>query len=199
MKIKALRNTLGFGLCRLEVKMMNGLGFQKYINAVLVVLLALALGFVITTTQSLPNVVASHFNASGVANGFMDRQSYLISMLAAIIGLPGLMSLTGMWFSKLPVSMINIPHREHWLAPERSALTLQALQTFMTVLACCIVIFLSFVHWLVVLANQEQTPALTGHGVYVGLILFLFVIGVWSWLLHRQFQLTDQDQTSVNQ
>jgi len=170
---------------------MNRPNFQKYINVALIVLLALAIGFVTATTQSLPSVVASHFDASGVANGFMDRQSYWVSMLAVIVGLPGLMVLTAMGFSKIPVSMINIPHREHWLAPERSALTLQILQSFMTVLACCILIFLSFVHWLVVLANQEQTPALTGHGVYVGLFVFLIFIGVWSWLLHRQFQLKD--------
>jgi len=178
---------------------MNNPGIQKYMNVALLVLMTLAMGFVITTTQSLPAVVASHFNASGVANGFMDRQSYLISMLAVIVGLPGLMILTAIGFSKIPVSMINIPNRAHWLAPERSALTLQILQSFMTVLACCILIFLSFVHWLVVLANQEQKPALTGHGVYVGLFVFLIFIGVWSWLLHRQFQLKDQNPSADSQ
>lgn len=179
--------------------MMNSPDFQKYMNAALLVLMALAIGFVTTTTQSLPNVVASHFNASGVANGFMERQSYLVIMLAVIVGLPGLMVLNVTGFSKIPVGMINIPHREHWLAPERSALTLQILKSFMTVLACCIVIFLSFVHWLVVLANQEQKPALTGHGVYVGLFVFLIFIGVWSLLLHRQFQLKDQNSSAASQ
>lgn len=179
--------------------MIKSPGMQKYMNAALLVLMALAMGFVTTTTQSLPTVVASHFNASGVANGFMDRQSYLISMLAVIMGLPALMILTAMGFSKITVGMINIPNRAHWLAPERSELTLQVLKTFMTILACCIVIFLSFVHWLVVLANQEKTPALTGHGVYVGLLVFLVFIGAWSWLLHRQFQLKDQNPSAASQ
>jgi uncharacterized membrane protein len=179
--------------------MMNNRGLQTYINAVLVALMALAIGFVTTTTPNLPTVVASHFNASGVSNGFMDRQSYLISMLAVIICLPGLMVLTAMGFSKIPASMINIPHREHWLAPERLALTLQVLQTFMTVLACAILIFLSFIHWLVVLANQLQTPAMTGNNIYAGLLVFLTFIGVWSWFLHRQFKLKEQDSSSAGQ
>lgn len=177
---------------------MNSPTFQKYIHFALITLMVIAIGFVIATTQSLPAVVASHFNAAGVANGFMNRESYLMSMLGVIVGLPGLMVLTAMGFSKIPVSMVNIPHRDHWLAPERSAMTLQVLKSFMLVLACLILVFLSFVHWLVILANQQQTPAMTGNGIYSGLIVFLVLIGIWSWLLHRKFQLKDPHSTSAN-
>lgn len=177
---------------------MNSPTFQKYIHFALITLMVIAVVFVFATTQSLPAVVASHFDAAGVANGFMNRESYLITMLGVILGLPGLMVLTAMGFSKIPISMVNIPHREYWLAPERSAMTLQALKSFMWVLACLILVFLSFVHWLVVLANQQQTPAMSSNGIYTGLIVFLVLIGIWTWLLQRKFQLKDTPPTSAN-
>jgi hypothetical protein len=92
---------------------------------------------------------------------------------------------------KLPASLINLPHKEYWLQPEKREETFLTLSLFMSVLACFLLLFLSYVHWLVIQANKLQTPAMSIMNILVGMVIFLSLIGVWSLLLHRQFKLTD--------
>ena len=72
---------------------------------------------------ALPERVASHFDLSGTADGWSSRRQLLVvigSMVALVAGLGfGLPRLVAV----LPVSLINLPHREYWLAPERRART----------------------------------------------------------------------------
>ena len=67
----------------------------------------------------LPGIVPSHFDAQGNADDEMGKGLFvgLFVMLHAVflVGFP----LLGVLIKKLPASMINIPNREYWLAPER--------------------------------------------------------------------------------
>ena len=165
--------------------------YQKTILTALIILIADAIYFVTVSSAGLPPLVASHFNASGVADGFMTKENYTVTMLAVSVGLPGFIALISLGLHKLPVSLINIPHREYWLSPERHADSMQTIKGFMDVLACILVVFLSYVHWLVVLANAHQPPVLSGSGIYAGLIFLMLLIGIWSWVLIRAFHLND--------
>ena len=102
--------------------------------------------------------------------------------------------LMSLGLTKVPVSLINIPHREYWLSPERHAETIKIITGFMLFLACILVVFLSFVHWLVTLANAQQPPEMSGFSIYVGLIILLMLIGVWSLFLIRAFHLDDHQE-----
>jgi hypothetical protein len=170
---------------------MNRLHNQNYFHAALFILMAGAVYFVITTTTSLPLLMASHFNAEGIADGFMSQEGYTNTMLALIVLVPGLLALTPLGMRKLPANLINIPHKEYWLTPERRELTFQTLHRFMSVMACFLLLFLSYVHWLVIQANERQPPAMSVLNIVLGMIVFLLLIGGWSLLLHRQFKLTD--------
>ncbi|MGB8475551.1 MAG: DUF1648 domain-containing protein [Candidatus Acidiferrum sp.] len=77
--------------------------------------------------SELPEVVASHFNAHGVANGWQPKALFFEFFVGAVaiaslleFGVPAL-------FSKLPPTMINLPHKEFWLAPDRREETLALL------------------------------------------------------------------------
>ncbi len=170
---------------------MNRLHNPNYLNAALFILMAGAIYFVITTSTNLPLQMASHFNAEGIADGFMSQEGYTNTMLALIVLVPGLLALTPLGMRKLPANLINIPHKEYWLTPERREHTFQTLHRFMSVMACFLLLFLSYVHWLVILANERQPPAMSVLNIVLGMIVFLFLIGIWSLLLHRQFKLTD--------
>ncbi len=170
---------------------MNRLHNPNYLNAALFILMAGAIYFVITTSTNLPLQMASHFNAEGIADGFMSQEGYTNTMLALIVLVPGLLALTPLGMRKLPANLINIPHNEYWLTLERRELTFQTLHRFMSVMACFLLLFLSYVHWLVILANERQPPAMSVLNIVLGMIVFLFLIGIWSLLLHRQFKLTD--------
>lgn len=71
----------------------------------------------------LPDRVATHFGIDGQPNDWMSRTSSTLMLCGIQLGLPlflaGVMSLA----NRLPDSMINIPHREYWLHPDRRAAT----------------------------------------------------------------------------
>ena len=75
----------------------------------------------------LPDIVASHFNARGVANGWQTKSTFL-SFFAGAVALASFLAY-GVPFliSKMPLELINLPHREYWLAPERRDETLALL------------------------------------------------------------------------
>ena len=101
---------------------------------------------------------------------------------------PALIALTGRMIEALPVARINLPDRDHWLAPERRAETLAALSARSIGFAALLTVFLCFVHWLVVRANRLQPPRLDESSFIVGLMLFALAAAVWLALLVMRFR-----------
>ncbi len=143
--------------------------------------------FVWLSGNALPDVVASHFGASGSANGFMSRTAYLGSMLAVVVVLPLVVALAGRLASVLPPRWVNLPNKAYWLAPERRGATLEALSRRTGWLALFLLAFLCFVHWLVVQANANATKQLPQVPFFVGLALLLAATVGWVIALHRRF------------
>ncbi len=80
----------------------------------------------------LPDTVASHFDGRGMPNGFQSRAVFMSIMVGvqALLGfafgvVPRLLHL-------LPPRMINLPHRDYWLAPAHPERTTQALDRYVT-------------------------------------------------------------------
>jgi hypothetical protein len=138
-------------------------------------LIALALaylvffGYLAASYGELPERIASHFDFSGHANGWMSRGVCT-----------GLMAATA-------VSFINLPHKAYWLAPERRAFALGVLLRYAIWFASATVLFLAGIQWLVVRANLSSIKAMD-MTMFAGMLaLFLFVTGIWTWRIVRQF------------
>ncbi len=144
--------------------------------------------FVWFTSAGMPAVVASHFALGGVANGFMPRSTYTVVMSAVTVIVPMLIALSGRWIEALPVERINLPNRDHWLAPERRDATMASLSARSTVFAVLLAAFLCFVHWCVVRANRLQPPRLEEAMFLVGLLLFALATTAWLALLFLRFR-----------
>ncbi|WP_052128438.1 DUF1648 domain-containing protein [Neosynechococcus sphagnicola] len=143
--------------------------------------------FVWFTSQSMPNVVASHFGTSGSANGFMPRDYYVLFILTFVVGLP-LLLLVGTYVALAsPRVRINLPHREYWLAPARRAETVSFLRAHSVWFAAMLVAFLCYVHWLVVRANQVQPVQLSTPGLLAGLGIFFAAMFFWAMAMIRRF------------
>ncbi len=155
--------------------------------ALLLLLLMLA-GFVWFTASSLPQVVASHFGASGAANDFMPRGTYVALMLVLIVGVPLLLGLLPAALAGEGGSKLNIPNREYWLAPERRESTVAFVRSHGQWFAAAVALFLSYVHWLVVQANKLQPPALSTAGITTGLVVFFLLLAVWLGILYARFR-----------
>jgi uncharacterized membrane protein len=144
--------------------------------------------FVWLTSGGLPAVVASHFALGGAANGFMPRAAYIVFMVTVTVLVPALIALSGRVIEALPVARINLPNRDHWLAPERRAETLATLSARSVAFAALLAVFLCFVHWLVLQANRLQPPRLDESSFIVGLVLFALATAVWLTLLFMRFR-----------
>lgn len=160
-------------------------------NRLLILFFVLLLGAAASislSTSALPDPVASHFRADGVADGFMSRASYLNFLLGITIGIPLLVAgAIGGLPRLLPISLLNLPNRDHWLAPEHREQSLRFLTQHGLRFGCMMVAFLWGVSWLVVRANRFSPPRLENTSFF--LLLGAFLIGVVGWMviLYRRF------------
>ena len=147
--------------------------------AVFAGLALLHLAFIPLTARYLPATVASHFDSDGRANGWMPRIGYLvfIGVMPCVLG--SLFYLPAWLISRLPARFVNLPNRDHWLAPERRAETCRSLRQWMAGPACLLVVFFAELHLAAVFAHTTTPPRLST-GLLVGpLIGFFSALMVW--------------------
>ena len=138
-----------------------------------------AAAFVWYSSLRLPDQVASHFGTSGLPNGFMPRNIYVFFMLFFVIGLPVLMVyLTWMRMGR-PGMRINLPNREHWMAPVRREATVAYLRERVMQFGVLLLAFLCYGHWLVVRANLSHPVFLDQNWFISGLAVFIVAMLIW--------------------
>jgi len=109
-------------------------------RSVFVLQAALAAIYFWSNYAQLPDVVASHFNARGMPNGWQTKSVFFAFSAGAVaiaafltFGIPAI-------FSKMPMSLISLPHKEYWLAPERRAETLAFLDRSFAWFGCAVLL-----------------------------------------------------------
>jgi hypothetical protein len=154
-----------------------------------VLLLAAAAALILHFAQELPELVAVHFDATGRANGFMTRTGCRDFMLTSTLGVPLLIVIaTTLLPRALPVSLINLPHRDYWLAPERARDSLVFLSEQGLWFGCILVLFLAAVDGMLVKANAASPPQFPSTLFIAMLILFFCAVGVWGLGMVRRFR-----------
>src|SRR3972149_10891183 len=79
----------------------------------------------------LPEKVASHFNFAGKADGWWDKEYFAVFWAMLLAFLVGTFALTEYLVSKAPDSVINLPNKDWWLAPERRAETIKSVVAYL--------------------------------------------------------------------
>lgn len=139
------------------------------------------------TYDKLPPRVASHFNASGIPDGWMPRNAYVWSMVGIGVYLPAFMIGSFYVVRFCSPSVINLPNRDYWLAPERSAESNDILFRFGLWLASLVVLLVLGLHLLTVAANTARPVVLSSY-VWAILAGFLAGVGALVFFLCRRFQ-----------
>jgi hypothetical protein len=92
--------------------------------------------------SQLPDVVASHFDAHGVANGWQTKSAFFgvfvgVTVLAVVVGfgVPRIIRV-------VPAQLINLPNKHYWLAPEHLADTMEFLDTYFAWFGCALFLIL---------------------------------------------------------
>lgn len=143
--------------------------------------------FIWRSTGLLPERMASHFVASGAADGFMPRGSYLATMLVAAVLLPATLGELIGALAHLGGGA-RIPNRDYWLAPERREGSLAYVQSHARWFGCLLSAFICYVHWLVIEANRAQPPMLLPHRILPAVGVFVACAVAWGLTLQLRFR-----------
>jgi len=139
-------------------------------------------GYVISSYGDLPAKVASHFDIFGQPNGWMSRNACVEFSLGLAILVPALIIGMMAGAGRIPVSFINLPHRDYWMSPERRQAAVAVLLRYALWFSCLNVLFVTGLHTLIVMANWHgDSPHLSGIGITV--IAGAFLIGTGWWLV----------------
>lgn len=135
---------------------------------------------VLVTVRRLPPMVASHFDAAGVPNGWSSRPAYALLLIAIGVLLPlGIIRLITSLTRRGP-ARLNIPARGHWTRPEHSEEAVLRVRAYVWWLGCIMAGTALLLHWLVVAAHAHQPPRLRTSAVLLVLGAVLFGLGGWT-------------------
>lgn len=141
----------------------------------------------------LPEVVASHFNARGVANGWQTKSAFFtvfagVSVLAAVVGfaIPRIIS-------AMPVELMNLPNKRYWLAPEHLAETMEFMKIYFAWFGCAVflIILLTFDYAIQSNLHPENRP--DASRMWYILAGFLVFTIVWIARLFSRFGRVPED------
>lgn len=139
---------------------------------------------------AMPGVMATHFGASGSANGWQTKGQFFVLefvMLGVCLligfGVPAIIAAA-------PPSLVNLPNKDFWLAPVRRDHTLAVFRIQMAWFACALITFLIVVNQLVCNANQSIPRHLNGPQFTMALVAFLGFVAIWTIRLISYFSKT---------
>lgn len=127
----------------------------------------------------LPGRMASHFGPGGDANGWMSRSAFVGGYVGLIAAMAILYNGLTWVLPRLPASMINLPRRDYWLAPERRQRTLEDLGRQLARIGVAMVLFLMVVFHLCLRANLDGTFRLNPAVMILPLATFLATLALW--------------------
>jgi uncharacterized membrane protein len=139
---------------------------------------------------AMPGVMATHFGASGAANGWQSKEQFFVLEFVLLgvclligFGIPAIIAAA-------PPSLVNLPNKEFWLAPVRRDHTLAVFRIQMAWFACALLTFLIVVNQLVFNANQSVPRHLNGAQFTMALVAFLSFVAIWTLRLIGYFSKT---------
>ena len=126
--------------------------------AIWVVLLMTAAGDLAWHYPQLPARVATHFDAHGLADGWSSRSALLTTSIVTLVVMSLVAGGLQLLVRFLPASLINVPHREFWLAPARAEGTRRSVGQLMFAIGCLLFVMVAGLNHLTLRANLGPFP-----------------------------------------
>jgi len=152
---------------------------------VLILLLALAAMHISYFASRLPPTVASHFNGAGTANGWMSRESFLLTYGILMVVLTTPFLLLGPLLKIVPDRFVNLPNKAHWLHPSRRAQTHDYLQQWALWFCNVTVGFHIFTMHQAIRTNLEPVQRLSSASWTSFIVFLCFLVAMITALLVR--------------
>ena len=138
--------------------------------------------------QRLPDRVATHFNGSGKPDGWMHRDQAALFMVGLETLMPAIFLGIAYMIYFIPSQLINIPHKEFWLAPERREASISFMAKSTAAFSLAISLFFIGMNHLTYLANRAEGN-LSPIGFWILMACFLAVTAVWITCLLLRFRI----------
>ena len=143
--------------------------------------------------SQLPEVVASHFDAHGMPNGWQTKSAFFavfvgVTVLAAVVGfgVPRIIAV-------VPAQLINLPNKRFWLAPEHVGETLEFLNIYFAWFGCAVFLIVILTFDYAVRSNlHPDHPPDVSHMWYILAGFIAFAI-VWITRLFKRFLRPPED------
>lgn len=146
--------------------------FQKQWLVIALLLIGGTLHLV-SALPHLPEPVATHFGMGGRPNGWMSQRGLILFELVLVALITLSIAGTDQLIRRLPLRLLNLPHKEYWFAPDRREATLRRLSGLtLWTLAWSLVLVIAVNHLLILAHRAEGGPRLSE-------ATFLAVVGVW--------------------
>lgn len=138
----------------------------------------------------LPERIATHFNATGQADGWMSRDAHILSFIALGLGMSAFIIALCFAIRWFPAAKLNVPNKAFWQKPANRPAALSFLFFHAFWLGTLALVFLAAVNYFVVAANQSSASTLATRGLQITSGFFIAGVIAWSFLLVRFFQKT---------
>ena len=135
----------------------------------------------------LPQKMATHFNASGKADGWMSRDGLML-MNFGFLGLAVFLGYLLPWLvGFLPVSLVNVPNKPYWNTPERWPEAERRMTVALQWMGFMLYGWLIALNQLTLRANLHPPPRL-GQGFLF--LVVAYAVGIIAWIicLYRAFR-----------
>lgn len=153
-----------------------------------VLIIAAAMVQILYYYPQLPEVVASHFNAAGTANGWQPKGVFF-GIYGGVLVLLVLVFLVPVFFlDRLPDSLINLPRKDYWLAPERRAETFAFINAQMLMFGNATLLFIFTVFQLVIKENLTHLNLLSPSLMMPLLGVYILASAIWTIRLILRFK-----------
>jgi len=137
----------------------------------------------------LPERLASHFAASGAANGWMTKSQFFLTY--AIMMAPALVVefWVGRSVARKPGARLRMPNKEYWLAPERRPETFAFFEVFFAWYGCAFLLVEVFAMGLAMRANFDDPPRLPVGPIVAVLVGFVVFNAAAILAMYRRFSI----------
>jgi uncharacterized membrane protein len=136
----------------------------------------------------MPSPMAVHFNAAGAADGWGPKNYFFITIGGVIALLATLFAGISLLIRVLPDSMVNLPNKAYWLAPERRVLTHKRLAGQLLFIGAITLLLLDGVLYLSCMANIPPASSMPADILWGMLGLFFSINIIWTILMIRSYR-----------
>jgi uncharacterized membrane protein len=136
----------------------------------------------------LTNRMAVHFNAFGMADGWGTKDHFFLTMETVFVLLVVLFGALPLLLQRMPVSLINMPNKDYWLAPERKDQTMDWLIDQLLFVGAMALLLMDGFLYLCFHANFSENPIMQPEWLWGMIIIFFSVNIVWILYLIRCFR-----------